>query len=84
MKTLILYSTLGCHLCDVAKELTWPVLRSRDFRLQEVDIADSEALVEKYGIRIPVLLLEDANAELAWPFDAEDVCIFLDKTLSTG
>ena len=39
-------------------------------RLRLVDIADSDALMERYGTRIPVL----ANAallgeEIGWPFD---------------
>ncbi len=42
-----------------------------------VDIADSEAMVEAYGLRIPVLLRVDTRAELDWPFDADQVVAFL-------
>ena len=42
-----------------------------------VDIADSEALFEAYGLTIPVLRRVDTGAELAWPFDTEQVVSFL-------
>ncbi|RWW90247.1 hypothetical protein BHE74_00000594 [Ensete ventricosum] len=38
-----------------------------------VDIADSQALFEAYGLRIPVLRRVDTGAELGWPFDTEQV-----------
>ena len=42
-----------------------------------VDIADSQALFEAYGLRIPVLRRVDTGAELGWPFDTEQVVSFL-------
>lgn len=71
--TLILYTTLGCHLCEQAKEQVWPLLADSRWRLKEVDIADSDALVERYGVRIPVIARADTGAELGWPFAAEAV-----------
>ncbi len=70
MKSVLLYSTLGCHLCEVAKEVAWPVLRPLNLTLVEVDIVDSEDLMERYALRIPVLKVEGVAADLAWPFDA--------------
>ena len=35
-----------------------------------IDIAEQEAMVERYGLRIPVLRRCDTGAELDWPFDA--------------
>jgi len=70
MKSVLLYSTLGCHLCEVAKEVAWPVLRTVNLALVEVDIAESEDLMERYALRIPVLKIEGAAGDLAWPFDA--------------
>lgn len=67
--TLILYTTSGCHLCEHAKDRLWPVLSSGDWRLEEVDIADSDELVERYGVRIPVLARVGGGEELDWPFD---------------
>ena len=55
MKTIILYSTLGCHLCEQAMALLEPLLAASDFELDEVDISESDILMDRYGIRIPVL-----------------------------
>jgi len=35
-----------------------------------VEIADDDELLERYGVRIPVLQRLDTGAELDWPFDA--------------
>lgn len=77
MKTLILYSTLGCHLCENAKTLAWPVMQHFGYRFREVDIADDEQLVELYGVRIPVVRREDTAAELGWPFTQEQLAELL-------
>ena len=79
MKVLTLYSTLGCHLCELASEIILPLLDQYSLRLVEVDIADSDELVERYGIRIPVLKSPHHLIELGWPFDATQVNIFLEK-----
>ncbi|WP_423898412.1 glutaredoxin family protein [Candidatus Pelagadaptatus aseana] len=76
---LILYTTLGCHLCDRAKDVIWPVLQQYPYRLKEVDIADDEGLVERYGVRIPVVSREDLAEDLGWPFDAEKLEWYLSK-----
>lgn len=70
---LVLYGTLGCHLCDRAMALTLPVARRAGATLAERDIAADPALEARYGIRIPVLHRRDNGAELDWPFDAAAV-----------
>ena len=77
MANIYLYSTLGCHLCEQAKVILWPLLGQYQFKLVEVDIAESDELIENYGVRIPVLGLPDYSEELDWPFTAEDVDKFL-------
>jgi len=47
------------------------------FELLEVEIAGNEALVERFGIRIPVL--ESKAGELGWPFELEDLIAWLNK-----
>lgn len=76
-KTLFLYTTLGCHLCEDAKTLAWPVLQHFGYRLVEVEIADDDKLVERYGIRIPVVQREDTQQELGWPFSQEQLAEML-------
>jgi hypothetical protein len=77
MTTLYLYSTLGCHLCEVARDLVLPLLADSDFCLQEVEISDSEALMARYGVRIPVLARADDQREIGWPFDQQQVLSLL-------
>ena len=77
MEPLILYSTLGCHLCEQALELIEPLLSDGRFQLEEVDIADSDVLMDQYGIRIPVLRRPEQNRELGWPFDQDQLRSFL-------
>ncbi|MDF9616560.1 glutaredoxin family protein [Pseudomonas entomophila] len=71
-----LFGTLGCHLCEVAEAMLMPFVE-HGLLVELVDIADSEALFERYGLQIPVLRRCDTGAELGWPFDAEQVVAFL-------
>jgi hypothetical protein len=73
MPVLILYGTSCCHLCEQAEA----VLREAGVAAQHIDIADDDGLLERYGVRIPVLRRSDTGAELGWPFDAADVIRFL-------
>ncbi len=86
MKDLLLYTTLGCHLCEDAKAIIWPQLQAHGFRLVEVEISDSDQQLQTYGLRIPVVARElsastDAGSglvrELDWPFTAEQLAELL-------
>jgi hypothetical protein len=70
---IMLYGTAGCHLCDDAEA----ILRQLNVAAVHADIAEDDGLLEKYGVRIPVLRRMDNDAELGWPFDAADVTRFL-------
>ena len=73
-KTLTLYSTSHCHLCDNAIAILNELAIST-FTI--VEITESEALLIAYGTRIPVLQRDDNKAELNWPFNAQDIVQFL-------
>lgn len=77
MTTLYLYSTLGCHLCEHALEVINPLIGGTQYVLKEVDISESDDLVERYGIRIPVVRRSDNSKELGWPFDTKQAQHFL-------
>ncbi len=77
MEKLNLYTSVGCHLCEQALAVVEPLLSQFELVLQQVEIADSEALMARYGLRIPVLWLESAPQDLGWPFDAQDVVRYL-------
>jgi glutaredoxin-related protein len=70
-----LYSTEFCHLCEEAEA----ILQALGVEAEYVDIAESDELVDKYGVRIPVLQRMDTGAELGWPFDAAGVTEFLER-----
>ncbi len=74
---LLYYTTLGCHLCDQAREIYQITLNPEFFEIKEVDIADSDELIALYGTRIPVILREDTQQTLGWPFTAADLIRFL-------
>ena len=88
MKTLLLYTTLGCHLCEQAEALLLPVLDylkgsyPDGVNLKLVEISDSETLVERYGIRIPVIRVEGQEEELGWPFDQAIAFAYLQGALA--
>ncbi len=67
---LALYATSGCHLCERAEAL---VRGAVAVAFRPVEIADDEDLLERYGVRIPVLRRLDTGEELDWPFDAAAV-----------
>ncbi|MDU9390291.1 glutaredoxin family protein [Pseudomonas japonica] len=71
-----LFGTLGCHLCEVAEALLMPLVE-HGLLVELVDIAEDQTMVERYGLRIPVLRRCDSGAELNWPFDADQVVAFL-------
>lgn len=75
--TLILYTTSGCHLCEEAAAMLKYLQSQMPFQLEPVDIATDEALVESYGIRIPVVKLKSSEAEIGWPFSLEDLTALL-------
>lgn len=70
--SLKLYSTSSCHLCEIAATMLAD-LASYDFSWQEVEIFDSELLMNQFGTRIPVLLNCDSGQELNWPFTSSNI-----------
>jgi len=79
MRSFILYGTSGCHLCEQAEALLAPLLSRRGWDLREVDISDSDELLERYGVRIPVLLRVADGGELGWPFAQAEAEAFVDR-----
>jgi len=72
-----LYSTLGCHLCDEAVSIV-QLLQGQglDILLEQIEISDSESLIKRYGIKVPVIARED-NEEIDWPFSVNELYDFL-------
>ena len=71
-----LFTTLGCHLCDEALHMLRELQASeKNMEIVEVEIADSDTLREKYGIRIPVVGVSED--EIGWPFSIDELKTFL-------
>ncbi len=71
-----LYTTLGCHLCEQAHGLLVTLEQQGVIlEIHSIEIADSDTLMEKYGIRIPVVEVD--SRELGWPFTLDELRAFL-------
>jgi len=78
---LTLYSTEGCHLCEMAFQLTEQLNISH--HVNAVDIAFDDELFSRYGVTIPVLKFESSDgsqsSELNWPFGLLELNDWLKK-----
>lgn len=72
MMVLKMFSTAGCHLCDLAVEQIQQLPPALMVQLEIIEIGDDDTLVEQYGTRIPVIRFAD-NSELNWPFAQQDI-----------
>ena len=77
-KKITLISGPNCHLCDQAKEMLYPLLKSKNIQLNELNVKDDIALFEQYGLRIPVVVFADGS-EKGWPFTAAQITRIIDK-----
>ena len=63
---LTIYSKPGCHLCDEMKSTVRRVLSTRTAEpppsIDEIDISGDPALIDRYGLEIPVLLIDGKKA----------------------
>lgn len=83
MKKVILYTTSGCHLCELAEQMLETLQAEGACEWHPIEISDDDYLIEKYGVRIPVIYKtsgccsnKDANKdaskeEMGWPFSLE-------------
>ncbi|WP_164837182.1 glutaredoxin family protein [Vibrio alfacsensis] len=75
LNVLTLYSTEGCHLCEMALDLVKQTGLAEQTHV--VDIAFDDVLFSRYGVTIPVLKFQES--ELNWPFDLNQLTHWLDK-----
>ena len=59
---LTIFSKPGCHLCDEMKTTVHRVLSTHasgtSIPVDEIDISNDATLLERYGLEIPVLLID--------------------------
>ncbi len=58
-----LYTRKRCPLCDDAKKILLELREERGFSLEEVDIEESDALTELYGLMIPVVEINGVEVQ---------------------
>ncbi len=56
--TVVMYTRQGCHLCEEAWEILEKSQRRFGFTLRRVDVDTDQALVELYGLQVPVVALD--------------------------
>ena len=59
---LTIYSRPGCHLCDDMKAVVLRVAQEAALVVNEVDISGDADLERRYGVEIPVLLVDGRKA----------------------
>lgn len=69
----ILYSTEGCHLCDMAKDVLVNAGLDPNHHIDTVDIMSDSTLLEAYKESIPVVMNTRTQKRLFWPFNKQDV-----------
>ncbi|HEY8118655.1 MAG TPA: glutaredoxin family protein [Methylophilaceae bacterium] len=79
---LNLYGTSACHLCEQALEILESLATELSLSWVEIDIVEDEQLMQRYGVKIPVLQ-SATGAELCWPFDKPKVIAFVTGSGST-
>ena len=70
-----LYSTEGCHLCELANNLCQQL--NINHMVDIVDIALNDKLFERYGVTIPVLSIN--GNELKWQFYLQQLQMWLEN-----
>ncbi|MFS8629665.1 MAG: glutaredoxin family protein [Bacillales bacterium] len=63
MPVVKLYTRKRCPLCDDAKKILLELREERGFSLEEVDIEESDALTELYGLMIPVVEINGVEVQ---------------------
>ena len=61
MKTVTLYTKLGCHLCEAAESIIATVGRQQKFHFVRRDITEDSADFDKYKHDIPVVMVDGAE-----------------------
>ncbi len=59
---VVLYSRNTCHLCEVARDVILAERARSVFDFEEVMIDGDQALERDYGLRVPVVVVDGAEA----------------------
>ena len=73
MTQFILYTTSHCHLCEQAEKTLTDIKEKYSINWHSIEISNDDHLTELYGMRIPVIKCISTQAEINWPFHADDI-----------
>jgi glutaredoxin len=59
---VVLYTRPGCHLCEEAKQELRSANCADEYVLEEINIDDDPALLERYRYEIPVITINGKKA----------------------
>jgi glutaredoxin len=62
MHDVVVYSRVGCHLCDVLKDTLAAAEGKGDFRWRDVDIDPDPELRRTYNDQVPVVFIDGRKA----------------------
>jgi hypothetical protein len=82
--TLTVYSRPGCHLCDDMMAVIGRVRHVAAFTVEVIDISTDADLEARYGLEIPVLLVNGKKAAKYRLSDADLTRILLGRTEGQG
>lgn len=77
MRSLVLYETSHCHLCELAEQVLMHFVNAAECQIELIDIASDDSLVQAHGTEIPVLKDIQTGRLLKWPFNEQGVSSFL-------
>ncbi|NVK58256.1 MAG: glutaredoxin family protein [Alteromonadaceae bacterium] len=66
-----------CSLCDDAEALIAQSEQATTLEVTKYNIREDTGLYHLYAVRIPVLKREDNGQELGWPFNLNELELFL-------
>ena len=86
MIALTLYSRPGCHLCDEMKAVVHRAIGSiqEPMTIEEIDISTDPDLEARYGLEIPVLLVNGKKTAKYRITDAEILRVLRDRSGRPG
>lgn len=62
LRSVIVYSRKGCHLCEVVKESLTKLSRRGGFTWREVDVDTDLELRRQYNDEVPVVFIDGRKA----------------------
>jgi glutaredoxin len=62
LRTVVVYSRKGCHLCEVVKESLSKLSRRGGFNWQEIDVDADVELRRQFNDEVPVVFIDGRKA----------------------